>query len=126
MNTSHVALRDFRNEGYACFTHRRDALVDLVAALLTADTVPSPVHRSLVPTHRRSWGSLYAALRQGRLDETVLRARLARQPLAAGQPISAVECSVWARDDAETSPARGCYYQPSRHSAGQPIGAGWS
>ena len=126
MNTSHVALRDFRNDVYACFRHRRDALFDLVDALLTADTVPSPVHLSRVPSHRRSWGRRYAALRQGRFDETVLRARLARQPLAAGPPISAVDCSVWARDDAETRPARGFYYQPSRHSAGQPIVAGWS
>jgi len=31
-----------------------------------------------------------------------------------------------ARCDAETSPERGFYYHPSRHSAGQPIVAGWS
>ncbi len=126
MNTSQVALRDFRNDVYACFTHRRDALFDLVDALLTADPVPSPVHLSLVPTHRRSWGSLYAALSRGRLDVTALRALLARHPLADGQPIYAVDCSVWVRDDAETSPERGFYYHPSRHSAGQPIVAGWS
>jgi hypothetical protein len=33
---------------------------------------------------------------------------------------------VWARCDAECSPARGYYYHPSRHSAGQPIVAGWA
>jgi len=33
---------------------------------------------------------------------------------------------VWARSDAETSPQRGYYYHPSRHSAGQPIVAGWA
>ena len=126
MNTSQVALRDFRNAVYACCTQRRDALFDLVDALLTADTVPSPVHLSLVPAHRRSWGSLYAALTHGRLDEAALRALLARQPLADGQPVYAVDCSVWVRDDAETSPERGFYYHPSRHSAGQPIVAGWS
>ena len=126
MNTSHVALRDFRNDVYASFTHRRDALFDLVDALLTAGTVPSPVHLSLAPSHRRGWGSLYAALAHGRLDVAALRALLARHPLADGQRISAVDCSVWVRDDAETSPARGCYYHPSRHSAGQPIVAGWS
>jgi hypothetical protein len=126
MNTSPGALRDFRSAVYACFTHRRDALFDLVDALLPSDPVPSPVHLSLVPTHRRGWGRLDAALTCGRLDVAALRARLARQPLADGQPVYAVDCSVWVRDDAETSPERGYYYHPARHSAGQPIVAGWS
>ncbi len=34
--------------------------------------------------------------------------------------------SVWDRCDAESSPERGYYYHPSRHSAGQPIVAGWA
>jgi len=38
----------------------------------------------------------------------------------------AVDASVWARCDAQTSPERGFYYHPSRHSAGQPIVAGWA
>ena len=33
---------------------------------------------------------------------------------------------MWDRCDAETSPQRGYYYHPSRHSAGQPIVAGWA
>ena len=37
----------------------------------------------------------------------------------------AVDGSVWARCDAETSPERGFYHHPSRHSNGQPIVAGW-
>lgn len=126
MKTSHVALRDFRNNIYACFAQRRDALFDLLDALVTADPVPSPVHLSLVPAHRRCWGSLYAALAHGRLDEAAVRALLARQLWPEGQPVYAVDCSVWVRDDAETSPERGFYYHPSRHSAGQPIVAGWS
>jgi hypothetical protein len=34
--------------------------------------------------------------------------------------------AVWARCDAETSPERAFYHHPSRHSAGQPIVAGWA
>jgi hypothetical protein len=41
-------------------------------------------------------------------------------------PIYAVDVSVWSRCDAEASPGRGYYYHPSRHSAGQPIVAGWA
>jgi len=39
--------------------------------------------------------------------------------------VFAVDATVWARCDAECSPGRGFYYHPSRHSAGQPIVAGW-
>ena len=33
---------------------------------------------------------------------------------------------MWPRCDAERSPQRGYYYHPSKHSAGQPIVAGWA
>ena len=63
-------LRTFRDSLYRCFERRADALFELADALLTAaGTVPSPVHLSLVPAHRRGWGSLYAALSRGRIEE---------------------------------------------------------
>ena len=37
----------------------------------------------------------------------------------------AVDATAWDRCDAETSPERGFYYSASKHSAGQPIVAGW-
>ncbi len=39
--------------------------------------------------------------------------------------VYAVDRSSRPRCDAETSPEQGYYYHPSRHSAGQPIVAGW-
>jgi hypothetical protein len=42
------------------------------------------------------------------------------------QLVFAVDVTTWPRCDAECSPARGYYYHPSRHSAGQPIIAGWA
>jgi hypothetical protein len=66
-------LRAFRNSFYRCFDRRADALFELTDALLTAGTVPSPVHLSLAPVHRRGWGSLYAALSRGQVDEGSLR-----------------------------------------------------
>src|SRR5581483_4347972 len=119
-------LRQFRTDLYDSFERRADALLDLVDALLSAGPVPSPAHVSLVPAHRRGWGSLYAALRKGRIDRDVLLTRIAHLPLDEGEPVYAVDSSTWARCDAETSPERGFYYHPSRHSAGQPIVAGWS
>lgn len=123
-------LRTFRDSFYRCFSRRADALFELTDALLTAGSVPSPPHLSLAAVHRRGWGSLYAALSMGRMDEGRLRDLLSGHTLEDGDPVDpliyAVDVSVWPRCDAETSPERGYYYHPSRHSAGQPIVAGWA
>lgn len=89
METNLVAVRDFRDNPYACLYRRADALFAPTDALLPAGPRPSPVHLS-------------------------------------GEPVYAVDGSAWARCDAATSPERGFYYHPSRHSAGQPIVAGWN
>ena len=124
------ALRAFRRSFYECLHRRADSLFELADAILAADgAAPSPAHLSLQASHRRGWGSLYAALDRGRIDDEALRKLLARHPLASTEgetPVFAVDASVWARCDAETSPQRGYYYHPSRHSAGQPIVAGWA
>jgi hypothetical protein len=123
------AFRSFRNSFYECLDRRADALFDLADALLAADTVPSPVHLSLQPSHRRGWGSLYAALAHGSLDTEAQRDLLAQVPLSGAEnepPVYAMDVSVWDRCHAETSPERGFYYHPSRHSSGQPIVAGWA
>ncbi len=62
-------FRAFRSSLYSCLHRRADALFELTDALLTAEeAVPSPVHLSLQPSHRRGWGSLYNALSRGRID----------------------------------------------------------
>jgi hypothetical protein len=119
-------LREFRAGIYARFGARRDALFELLDAVMVAGLVPSLVHLSLTTVHRRGWGSLYDALASGTLDVPALRTLVGRYPLDDGQPIYALDTSVWPRDDAETSPARGFYFSPARQSAGQPIVAGWS
>ncbi len=122
------ALRTFRDFLYECFDRRSDALFELTDAILSADgPTPSPVHLSLRPPHRRGWSSLYAAMALGRIDADALRTLLPGYPLAGEEPpVYAVDVSVWPRCDAEASPERGFYYHPSRHSAGQPIVAGWA
>ena len=104
-------LRAFRQSLYECFQRRADALFELTDAVLTASAVPSPAHLSLQPSHRRGWGSLYAALDRGRIDAEALRRLLARHPLPTGSetPVFAVDMSVWPRCDAESSPERGFY-----------------
>jgi hypothetical protein len=50
------SLRAFRGSLYRCFDRRADALFELTDAILTAGSVPSPVHLSLAAVHRRGWG----------------------------------------------------------------------
>ena len=120
-------LRELRARLHGGFVRRADALFELCDAILTTGTVPSPAHVSLAPVHRRGWGSLYAALSKGAIDEEALRDLLSGVALPSGGEatlVYAVDVSSWPRCDAECSPARGYHYHPSRHSAGQPIVAG--
>jgi hypothetical protein len=113
-----------RKELHAGFSRREDALFELADAMLTAGAVPSPRHLSLAPAHRRGWSSLYAALRHGRADAEALRNLLAGRRFEEGLGrvrVYAVDVSTWPRCDADSSPERGYYYHPSRHSAVQPI-----
>jgi DDE superfamily endonuclease len=118
-------LGAFRSELHACFTRRADALFELGDALLCAQSFPSLPHLSLEPVHRRGWGSAYAALACGRIEVERLRDLLASSLPSAGPLVFAVDVTTWPRCDAECSPCRGYSYHPSRHSAGQPIIAGW-
>jgi hypothetical protein len=126
MSVAPGAVRAFRSELYGCLRPRGDALFDLVDAASCGGASDSLPHLSLVPAHRRGHGSVYAALRDGAVDAAGMRTALARSPLAGGLPAYAVDVSVVARCDAETSPERGYYHHASRHSAGQPIVAGWA
>jgi hypothetical protein len=121
-----VRLGAFRAELHACFTRRAAALFELGDALLCAQAVPSLPHLSLEPVCRRGWGSVYAALARGRLDAERLRDLLASSLPPADPLVFAVDVTTWPRCDAECSPQRGYSYHPSRHSAGQPIIAGWA
>jgi hypothetical protein len=128
--TSHRELGvlvGFRQGFYGCLTRWADAAFELADALLCW---PGPVSSvpalSLDPVFRRSHGSLYAALSGGDIDAEALRELLVASRPASWPLAFAFDTSSWPRCDAETSPERGYYYHPSRHSAGQPIVAGWN
>jgi hypothetical protein len=122
-----AALGAFRAGLYGCFTGWGDALFELCDAVLCS---PAPVHSvpalSLEPLFRRSHGSLYKALAAGEIDDEALRDLLVAHRPTGWPAVFAVDASTWDRCDAETSPERGFYYSASKHSAGQPIVAGWS
>jgi hypothetical protein len=120
-------LVEFRRGLFSCFTRWGDALFELTdAALCATGAISSVPTLSLEPEFTRSHGSLYKALAQGRIDKERLRDLLVAHRPADWPQVFAVDASVWERCDAECSPERGFYYSASKHSAGQPIVAGWS
>jgi hypothetical protein len=120
-------LVEFRAGFYACCTRWADALFELTdAALCAGGPIGSVPSLSLEPEFTRSHGSLYKALANGRVDEVGLRRLLVEHRPSDWPLVFAVDASVWDRCDAECSPERGFYYSASKHSAGQPIVAGWS
>ena len=120
------ALRAFRADLYGCFRPSSGRPVR------TGGCVAGERGRALAaasePARRPSarLGQRLRRARGGRGRRRSVRAALAARPLTDGQPIYAVDVSAWPRCDAEASPERGYYYHPSRHSAGQPIVAGWA
>src|SRR5262249_16371460 len=120
------ALRALRHQVYTLCGCRRDALVELLDALLAASSLATPAHLSLVPSCQRGWGSRSDARNAGTRDLEALEALVAAYPLASEPAWYAVAASGWPRCDAQTSPERGDYAHPYRHSPGQPIVAGWT
>ena len=120
-------LRDFRSLLRQCLSPWGDALFELCdAALCSAAPVGSVPSLSLEPEFRRSHGSLYKSLAEGDVDEGRLRELLVTHRTKDWPLVFAVDASTWDRCDAECSPERGFHYSASKHSAGQPIVAGWS
>jgi hypothetical protein len=121
------ALVGFREGFHRCLTRWGDALFELADAVLCAPgSVSSLVRLCMEPEFSRGHGSLYQGLAAGQVDIDRLRDLLVTHRPADWPPVFAVDASTVERCDAETSPQRGFYYHPSKHSAGQPIVAGWS
>ncbi|MGP8062061.1 MAG: NF041680 family putative transposase [Acidimicrobiales bacterium] len=120
-------LGGFRSSFHRCLAPWGDALFELCDAVLCS---PAPVGSvpslSLEPEFRRSHGSLYKALADGDVDSARLRELLVEHRPKAWPLVFAADASTWDRCDAECSPERGFHYSASKHSAGQPIVAGWS
>src|SRR5215216_3804662 len=89
------ALRAFRTVLHHCAYRRADALFELVDALVSAEAVTSWPALSLQATHRRSWGSLYDALAEGRFDVAALQALLMHHAAPDAPRVYAVDLSVW-------------------------------
>ena len=103
-------LARFRLELYqSVLGLRRDALSDLLDAVLTSEQATSLVRRSLAPACRRGWASVCDAVTDGSLDVDALRQLFVQtlpDPPADQRPFWAIAGSPWPRPEVKTSPAR--------------------
>jgi len=113
MNTDTHALRvldQFRQELYQrTLTRRRDALFELLEAVLSAPGPCTLVRLSLSPRFARRWPSVPDALDEGTVNADALRALVGARvpfPPAGERPVWACDGCVWPRPKAETSPER--------------------
>ena len=122
-------LSSFRMELYAAMPRRADALFEVGDALLCTDgPVRTLVELALAPEHRRSHGSLYAALNRGDLDVDRLRTAIATRTLPrgpGGRIVLAVDVSPWLRPDAGTSDARAFCHTYGRRENTHEMVPGW-
>jgi DDE superfamily endonuclease len=119
---------EFRYAVYGCFLQGKDALFNLLDALLSECEAKSLIELSLSPLFERTWASVYEALTDGKIDEQRLRALfleyLARptgdQPLRIG-----IDASNIARPKAVTSEGRSRQKVPNLPDGEQAITYGW-
>jgi len=103
-------LARFRAELYqSALGMRRDALGELLDAVLTGERAESLVRHSLSPVVRRGWSSACDALSDGRLDVAAWRQLVvahAPVPAAGARTLWVLDGSIWPRPEAKTSPER--------------------
>lgn len=122
-----VRLQVFRERLYGeVFTQGRDALFELLDALLDQGPVSSLVELSLSPFFRREWPSVYAALRDGCIDADAL-GRLGVDHLPpAERPLLVLDGVPWLLPEARTVPDRGVQHVASTLYIREKLGVGYA
>ncbi|MCO1582775.1 transposase [Crossiella sp. SN42] len=126
-------LQQLRRNLYNSFTAWPDTLFEITDALLASPHRPvSLPWLTLEPPLRRGHGSIYRALRHGRIDTTALTQTLTGLLPAVAEPgmphVFALDASHWPRPDAATSPERTFNYDATKnrhHDDRPPVTAGW-
>jgi hypothetical protein len=88
---------------------RRDALCELLDAVLTGDRATNLVRASLAPCFRRGWASAPDAVSDGSLDVAALRRLCAQHtptPRGGARELWVLDGSFWPRPAAKSSPER--------------------
>jgi hypothetical protein len=103
---------------------RRDAMFELLDAILSSGNVPSFAWLSLASQFRRKWPSVYPAMEDGRIDSGWLHEYLAQQVPSGEVRHYALDGSSWPRPRARTVEDRQYVYQASSAVNGGTVAIG--
>lgn len=117
-------LKQFRQSAYTLLGKGKDAIFDLMDAVLTSPRVNSFVELSLSPVFRRGWSSLYAGLRSSRPQRGKLMRLGIEQMPTEGRPVLAGDHTAWPRPEARTLKDRTIEHQPTLIAGNKPIAVG--
>lgn len=95
-------LEKFRQGIYDSLGKARDAVFELMDAVLTSPSIPSFVSLSQSPVFRRQWSSIYAALHDSRPPKRKLMKLLVQEVKTDEQTFLAGDNSFWGRPEAKT------------------------
>lgn len=95
-------LVEFRQILYRQIGRSKDALFDLMDAVLTTPDASSFVRFSQNPLFRREWSSLYSSLKRARLPYAKLAKCLTQQVPSDQRPVLSGDTTQWSRPDAVT------------------------
>jgi len=122
--TSLDKLEQFRNYTYKLLGNGRDALFDLMDAVLTSRSVSSFVELSLSPLFRREWPSIYEALQDGDPPRQTLMKQYVEQMPEAEETILVGDHTAWPRPHAVTLQERTYEHQPQQGVGSKPVTVG--
>lgn len=119
-------ISEFRQALYRlAFTARRDALFEVLDALLLRAPVASFPLLSLSLFTQRQWPSFYAAVEDGQMDTTWLSSFLARQVPSQGVQVLSLDSTAWPRPQSCSLPDRQYVYHPTGAVNGKPVVIGY-
>ncbi|QMS89796.1 hypothetical protein HUN01_20230 [Nostoc edaphicum CCNP1411] len=121
-------LKQFRTGIYTILGKAKDALFDLMDAVLVTRSVYSFAELSVSPVFRRKWSSTYEAIQDGEPPRTELMKLYIKQQSVREQIVLAGDHTAWARPDARTLRERTFEHQAHPMSGAKPvtIGQGYS
>ncbi len=117
-------LKRFRQSAYTVLGKGKDAIFDLMDAVLTSPRVNSFVELSLSPVFRRAWSSLYAGLRNSKPPRRKLMQLYIEQVGSEERPLLAGDHTAWSRPEAVTLKDRTIEHQPTPIAGNKPIAVG--
>lgn len=122
-----IELEQFRQQLYQNLNNRADTLMELVDAICSNPDARSVVEYSLTPCFRRSYSTIFQAIKEMEWDELMVARQVGPYlPRPQQRPywLLATDVTSQPRPFARTLPDRGVVYQPNPITGNKPITVG--